>query len=119
MCYAIFVGSGLPVHSGMFLGGLLPRLRRWWIRPVMHASASLLVLLHALESLFKLDDQRSLARRETVTTHDTPEIITTRPVRIVHGHHIFGRPACYKNDDGGFGGLRVDVTRPYHFSRVT
>ena len=40
---------------------------------------SLLVLLHALEALFKLGDERSLTRLQTVTAHDAPEIIAPRP----------------------------------------
>src|SRR4029077_6886014 len=64
-----------------------------------------LVLLHALESLFKLRDQRSFAGLETVASHDAPKITATRPrVRIVHGHQIFGRPACHEDDNVGFGG---------------
>ena len=47
--------------------------------------AGLFVLLDAVESLFKLGDQRSLTGLETVTPHDAPEVIAPRPVRIVHG----------------------------------
>jgi hypothetical protein len=42
-------------------------------------SSRLLVLLDALESFFKSGDQGSLTRRETVTTHDAPEIIAPLP----------------------------------------
>ena len=68
-----------------------------------HARASLLVLLHALESLFKFCDQRSFAGLETAASHDAPEKTATR-VRIVHGHQVFGMPACHEDDDVGFGG---------------
>jgi hypothetical protein len=73
--------------------------------------AGLLMLLHALESFFKLRDQRSFAGLETVATHDAPQKITTHLlVRIVHSEHIFGRPARDKDDDVGFG-------RPVHESQ--
>ena len=46
----------------------------------------LLVLLHALEALFKLRDQRRFARLEAVASHDAPEIVAARPVvSIVDG----------------------------------
>ena len=67
--------------------------------------SSLFVLLDAVEAFFELGDERSFSRLETVATHDAPEIIATRPVRIVDGHQIFGRAACYQDDDVGFGGL--------------
>src|SRR5262249_48282775 len=67
--------------------------------------SNLIVFLHALESLLKLCDQWSFAPLETVTSHDAPEIITTRPLRrIVDGQQIFGRPARHKDDDVSFGG---------------
>ncbi len=53
--------------------------------------ARLLVLLHTLESLFKLRDQRSFVGLETVACHDAPEKIASRPLMgIVYGHQIFG-----------------------------
>ena len=61
----------------------------------------LLVLLHALESLFKLRDQRSFAGLETVASHDAPEKIVTRVMCIVHGHQIFGVAARHENDAVG------------------
>src|SRR5712692_6213319 len=64
--------------------------------------STLLVLLDAVESLFKLGDQWSLTGLEAVAAHDAPEIIATRTlVRIVDGHDIFGRSACHKNNDVG------------------
>jgi hypothetical protein len=67
---------------------------------------SLLVLLDAVESFFKLGDQRSLARRETVAAHDAPKITSARSlVPVVHGHDIFRWSACHQNDDVGLGGL--------------
>jgi hypothetical protein len=73
------------------------------------SAANLLVLLHALEPLCKLRDQRSFAGLETALSHDAPEKIDCRPlVRIVHGQQIFGRPARYKHDDVGFGGPVYD-----------
>jgi hypothetical protein len=64
-----------------------------------------LVLLDALESLFKLGDKRSFTRLETALPHDAPEVIATGHVRIVDGHYIFGWSACHKDDDVGLGGL--------------
>jgi hypothetical protein len=52
--------------------------------PSEQAYASL-VLLDALESLFKLRNQRSLAGLETAASHDAPEKIAIRPVPIIHG----------------------------------
>jgi hypothetical protein len=69
------------------------------------------VPLHALESFFKLRDQRSFAGLETIATHDAPQKIATCPlVRIVYSQYIFGRPAHHKDDDVGFG-------RPVHESQ--
>ena len=45
----------------------------------------LLVLLHALESLFKLRDQRCFAGLETVASHHAPEKSAARVMCIVHG----------------------------------
>ena len=68
--------------------------------------AGLFVLLDAVESLFKLGDQRSLTRSEAVAAHDAPKITSARPlVPVVHGHDIFGRSACHKDNDVGVGGL--------------
>ena len=64
----------------------------------------LLVLLHALESLFKLRDQRSFAGLETLASHDAPEKIATRVMCIIHGHQIFGGSARHEDDDVGVGG---------------
>ena len=58
-----------------------------------HTKRHLLVLLHALESLLKLRDQRSFAGLETVASHDAPEKIATRVMCIIHGHQIFGGSA--------------------------
>jgi hypothetical protein len=70
------------------------------------ACSTLLVLLHALESLFKLQDQRSLAGLETVASYDAPEKIALRPlVRIVDRHQVFGRAARHEDDDVSLGGL--------------
>src|SRR5439155_22087108 len=66
--------------------------------------ANLLVLLHALESLFKLRDQRSFAGLKTAASHDAPEKIATRVMCIVHGHQIFGGAARHENDDVGIEG---------------
>jgi hypothetical protein len=78
---------------------------RFGRRETRSVRASLLVLLYALESLFKLRNQRNFAGLETVASHDAPEKIATRPlVRIVHGQQIFGRPARHEDDDIGFGG---------------
>src|SRR6476661_2492847 len=64
-----------------------------------------LVLLYALESLFKLRDQRSFAGLETIASHDAPEKIAARMMCIVHGHQIFGGSARHENDDISVGGL--------------
>ena len=73
--------------------------------PAQRRAPRSLVLLYALESLFKLRDQRSFAGLETVASHDAPKITATRPrVRIVYGHQIFGRPACHEDYNVGFGG---------------
>jgi hypothetical protein len=67
------------------------------------------VLLHALESLFKLCHQRSFAGLETVASCHTPEKTATRPqVRVVHSHQIFGRPARHQDDNVGIRGLVHD-----------
>ncbi len=67
--------------------------------------AALLVLLDALESLFKLPDQRSLAGLQTIASHHAPEKIAIRPlVRVVDGHQIFGRRARHEDDYVGIGG---------------
>jgi hypothetical protein len=64
------------------------------------------VLLDAVESLFKLGDERSFAGLETITSHDPPEIIAVWSlVRVVHSQQIFGRSACHQDDDVGLGGL--------------
>ena len=63
------------------------------------------MFLDALEAFFKLGDQRCFTGREAVAAHDAPEVIAARTlVPVVHGHRIFGRPACDKDDDVGFGG---------------
>src|SRR5271165_802486 len=46
------------------------------------------VVLHALESLFKLRDERGFAGLKTVASHDAPEKIAVL-VRIVHGQKVF------------------------------
>jgi hypothetical protein len=56
------------------------------------------VLLDAVESFFKLGDERSLSRRETVATHHAPEIITIRTqMPVVHRppkHSFITGPCC-------------------------
>src|SRR5882757_6151732 len=65
--------------------------------------ATLLMLLHALESLFKLCHQRSLAGLQSVSSHNAPQKIATWPrVCVIHRHHVFGRPAGHENNDVGF-----------------
>ena len=59
-------------------------------------AARLLVLLDVVESFFKLGNEWSFARGETVAAHDAPEIIAFRPlVPVVHSHDIFGRSGCH------------------------
>jgi len=70
------------------------------VRPAQH----LLVVLDALESLFELGYERGSARGKAVAAHDAPEVIAPSPVRIVDGHDIFGRSACYQDNDVGLGG---------------
>ena len=62
--------------------------------------------LYTLESFLKLRNQRCFASLETIPSHDAPEKIAAgRRACVVHRQHIFGRPACHKDDDVSFGRL--------------
>ena len=91
-----------PVRSVGRVCRPLARLHRLRLGSAQRA-ANLLVLPHALESLFKLRDQRSYARLDAALFHNAPEKIASRPlVRIVDGQQIFGGPTRHKDDDIGF-----------------
>src|SRR6266481_3487176 len=85
-CFPGALGSRVPDASHLIDSNAIPWVPLDSEKRQGTPAKTLLVLLHALEALFKLRDQRRFARLEAVASHDAPEIVAARPVvSIVDG----------------------------------